>query len=112
MIQRLESLNREFARQGLPQIDIGVGINTGPATVGNFGSAERFQYAAIGDTTNTASRLEGLNKEYQTHIIVSEATKAQLTLTVKLKKLGDALVKGKTKPITVYEVRLPRAAKR
>jgi len=104
MIRRLQNLQEQWRAAGFPIIDIGIGINLGVATVGNMGSSERFDYTAIGDTVNAASRLEQLTKEYANHIIISESTKQQLTIQAKLKDLGEVKVKGKEKSIRVYEV--------
>lgn len=104
MMKRLKELQERWAAKNWPFVDIGVGINTGLAMVGNTGSAKRFEYTAIGDTTNVASRLEGLNKEFKTHIIISESTKAQLTIPANLRELGPAQVKGRHEPINIFEV--------
>lgn len=104
MISKLKVLQQKWLSEGYPYIDIGVGINTGVATVGHTGSAKRFDYAAIGDTTNTASRIEGLNKEFETHIIISDSTKQQLTLDVKTHLIGKVIVKGKSKLLKLYQV--------
>ncbi|HOI83911.1 MAG TPA: adenylate/guanylate cyclase domain-containing protein, partial [Campylobacterales bacterium] len=104
MIARLKELNIELQKEGLPLINIGAGINTGPAVVGNMGSQDHFNYTAIGDSVNLASRLEGLNKTYGTSIIISEFTKAHLDDTFLTRKLESVLVKGKTIPVTIYEL--------
>ena len=104
MLKKLKKLQIKWQKEGLPFIDMGVGINTGVVTIGNMGSKTRFDYTLIGDSVNLASRLEGLNKQYKTHIIISEFTKNKLTIPVKSKSLGEVLVKGKTKPIKIYGV--------
>jgi adenylate cyclase len=104
MIKTLSSLNIELAKEGLPQIRIGAGINTDEVVVGNMGSNSRFNYTAMGDGVNLASRLEGLNKTYGTTIIVSEFTKKKLDDRFLTRKLESVLVKGKTKPVLIYEL--------
>ncbi len=104
MIKRLEVLQAKWQKANMPHVDIGIGIHTGEAIVGNMGSEKRFDYTVIGDTVNIASRLEGLNKEYKTHCIISEATLSKITLNVETKPLGEAMVKGKTKGINIFEV--------
>lgn len=104
MIKKLETLNEQFRNQGTPEINIGIGIYTGPAIVGNVGSAKRFDYTVIGDTVNAASRLEGLNKEYKTQIIIGESTKNKLKGSYNLRSLGQATVKGRKESITIHSV--------
>lgn len=104
MMRRLEKLQVRWQEKSWPYVDIGIGIHTGMATVGNMGSAKRFDYTVIGDSVNAASRLEGLNKEYKTHIIISEETKNKLTESVNCRLLGEVKVKGKTMPLKIYEV--------
>ena len=104
MMRRLAGLQLKWADEGLPFVDIGIGIHTGHAIVGNMGSEKRFDYTAIGDTVNAASRLEGLNKEYKTHIIISEATKRKLKDPVAVNELGEVTVKGKTAALKIYSV--------
>ncbi|MCM0083523.1 adenylate/guanylate cyclase domain-containing protein [Geomonas sp. Red32] len=104
MVDRLKVLNEEFAKQGLPRIEIGIGINTGDAVVGNMGADIRFDYTAIGDNVNLASRLEGLNKLYGTHILVSETTRAQSGEGYHFREVDRVRVKGKHEPVAVYEL--------
>ena len=104
MFARLKKLQEKWKAEGLAFVDIGVGIHTGLATVGNMGSAKRFDYTVIGDAVNAASRLESLNKEHKTHIIISEETKKHLPADIVCRNLGDVMVKGKTKALTIYEV--------
>lgn len=105
MLDELASLNMEFAARGMNIIDIGIGINTGLAVVGNMGADIRFDYTAIGDSVNLASRLEGLNKYYGTHILVSEDTRNQVTdPSFSFREVDRVCVKGKLKPIVMYEL--------
>ena len=106
LLQRdaLEGLNRRFAGLKLPPLSMRIGLNTGDAIVGNLGSARRFDYTVIGDTVNLASRLEGLNKFYGTIIMASEATMAACGAGVEFRELDLVAVKGKEKPVRVFEV--------
>ncbi|HQI81808.1 MAG TPA: adenylate/guanylate cyclase domain-containing protein [Deltaproteobacteria bacterium] len=103
MLKALDGLNERWASQGLPAISMRIGINTGVVRVGNFGSERRFEYTAIGDNMNLASRLEGLNKVYHTAVIISEHTKNALGDAVFCRILDRVRVKGKTVPIDIYE---------
>ncbi|MCX7966709.1 MAG: adenylate/guanylate cyclase domain-containing protein, partial [Syntrophorhabdaceae bacterium] len=111
MLDKLKEINEDFKKRGLIEIDIGIGINTGDAIVGNMGSDVRFDYTAIGDTVNLASRLEGMNKVYKTHAIVSEFTVEHvMELTGSndpgfyFRELDLIRVKGKEKPVKIYEL--------
>jgi adenylate cyclase len=104
MMVKLDELNRSFTERGIHTIDIGIGINTGDAVVGNMGAAMRFDYTAIGDNVNLASRLEGLNKMYGTHIIVSESTKLQAGDDLMFREIDLVAVKGKLQPVPIYEL--------
>jgi adenylate cyclase len=102
--EALEDLNRRFAGLKLPPLKMRIGLNTGEAIVGNLGSARRFDYTVIGDTVNLASRLEGVNKFYGTTIMASEATAAECSEAVAFRELDLVAVKGKEKPVRVFEV--------
>lgn len=103
MTQRLGELREKWAQQGLPEITIGVGINTGITSVGNFGSERRFEYTVLGDNVNLASRLEGLNKVYGTSIIISKFTKDAVNGEFFCRMIDRVRVKGKDLPIEIYE---------
>jgi adenylate cyclase len=104
MTRTLEDLNRQWAAQGRPPLAIGVGVNTGPVAVGNMGSDRLFDYTAIGDNVNLASRLEGLNKYYGTRILVSEVTAEALQNGFVLRDVDWVKVKGKAKAAGIFEV--------
>jgi adenylate cyclase len=107
MVQALGELNRKWALEGRPQLDIGVGINSGAMIAGNIGSTSIMSYTVIGDNVNLASRLESLNKDYGTRIIISGATRAGLSGDFDIRALGDVVVKGKTRPVPIFSVEVP-----
>lgn len=102
MIERLQALKHEFKERGWPDINVGVGINTGEMSVGNMGSEFRMAYTVLGDTVNLGSRLEGLTKNYGVDIIVNETTKDAVPEYV-YRQLDKVRVKGKNEPVTIYE---------
>ena len=107
MVKELGELNRQWAAKGMTQLDIGVGVNSGEMIAGNIGSSSIMSYTVIGDNVNLGSRLESLNKDYKTRIIISDATRAQLKAGYDLRPLGDVVVKGKSKPVQIFEVKVP-----
>jgi adenylate cyclase len=104
MLEALRTLNIRWASEGRPMLDIGIGINTGPMIAGNIGSDAIMSYTVIGDAVNLGSRLESLNKQYGTRIIISENTKSHLTKSHQFKPLGDVVVKGKSRAVAIFEV--------
>jgi len=105
MLEELKGLNAQWKAEGrFAELDIGIGVNTGPMIAGNIGSDAIMSYTVIGDAVNLGSRLESLNKQYGTRIIISDATRSKLTGRYSLRPLGDVVVKGKTQPVAIFEV--------
>ena len=107
MVQMLGTLNRAWAAAGRPVLDIGIGINSGDMIAGNIGSSAVMSYTVIGDNVNLGARLESLNKDYGTRIIISDATRIRLAARYPLRPLGEVVVKGKSQPVAIFEVQVP-----
>jgi adenylate cyclase len=107
MVRELGVLNDRWKSEGRPVLDIGIGINSGDMIAGNIGSSAIMSYTVIGDNVNLGSRLESLNKDYRTRIIISDATRARLTGDYNIRPLGDVIVKGKTRPVSILEIVVP-----
>ncbi len=102
--KKLSALREKWMKVGLPEMHVRIGINTGEAVVGNMGSKNRFDYTAMGDNVNLASRLEGLNKQYHTSILISEKTYQQVKAELVCRELDIVRVKGKREPVRIYEL--------
>ena len=85
-------------------LDIGIGVNSGEMIAGNIGSSSIMSYTVIGDAVNLGARLESLNKDYGTRILISEATRSRLTIPVRTREIGAVTVKGKTAAVVVHAV--------
>lgn len=104
LLNALENLNKSsWAQKGFPMIKMGIGIHSGIATAGIIGSYKRREYSIMGDTVNTAARLEALNKEYSSNLIISEQTLNKTSLAGLFKKIGKTAVRGKKTAITLYK---------
>jgi adenylate cyclase len=104
MRERLPRLHEKWKAEGKPLADFRVGINTGYVVVGNVGCEKRFDYTVLGDEVNLGSRLEGANKKYETRVMISEATASALGSGFVIRELDLLRVKGKNKPVRVYEL--------
>ena len=103
MLDNLEQFNSEQRKIGFKEFHIGIGVNYGPVTVGNIGTSQKMDYTVIGDAVNLASRLEGLTKEYQTPLIISEGTFQAVKDYFYVREIDRVRVKGKLKPVKIYE---------
>jgi adenylate cyclase len=104
MMSELRRLREKWAAEGRPDVNIGVGINSGDMVVGNMGSEMRFDYTVMGDSVNLASRLEGTNKEYGTNVIISEYTYEKVKDEMVCRELDSVRVKGKKLPVRLFEL--------
>jgi adenylate cyclase len=104
MMEELKSLQEGWKNESKPILDIGIGIHTGDMVIGNVGSLKRMDYTVIGDNVNLASRLEGVNKELGTHIIISGSTYEVVKEHVMVRGLREITVKGKEQQVAIYEL--------
>ena len=104
MMKKVSELNQDFAKEGLPEITIGIGLGTGEMTIGNMGSNDFFAYTALGDRVNLGARLEGQTKDYGVDIIISEDCYLKAKSEMCCRELGSIRVKGKLEPVRIYEL--------
>ena len=104
MLKKVDELQDKWLFEGKPKIEIGVGINTGEAFVGNIGSEKRLEYTVIGDTVNLASRIESYNKVYKTNLLISSSTYSYVSDIVDVIRIADVTIRGKAKKMDIYEV--------
>lgn len=106
--EKLTQMQPELLKRTGKNFRMRIGLNTGPAVVGNLGSHNRFDYTMLGDSVNLAARLESINKQFDTYTMISNATLKQLDEEIPIRKLSSLRVVGKTEAVTVYEPFTPQ----
>ena len=104
MLKKLKHLQEKWMDEGKPKIEIGIGISSGEVFIGNIGSQDRLEYTVIGDTVNTASRIENYNKVYKTNFLISESTYKLVQPYVDVITIKNVAIRGKSNKINLYEV--------
>lgn len=104
MVSKQQDLMGSWRERGLPPLQLGIGINSGPMVVGNLGSSRRFTYTALGDHVNLGSRVEQLNKAYGTRVLITEFTHRQLPPAFQVRLVDLVRVKGKQQAVQVFEL--------
>ncbi|MDD3150940.1 MAG: adenylate/guanylate cyclase domain-containing protein [Candidatus Gastranaerophilales bacterium] len=104
MLKTIKNLQKKWHEEGKPKIEIGIGINTGLAFVGNIGTESRMEYTAIGDTINLASRIEAHNRIYHTKLLISDFTHNRVKNIVDTIKISSVEIKGRNETVDIYEV--------
>ncbi len=97
-----------MARQGLPHLEMRIGVATGRAVVGELGDAARTEFAVLGDVVNTAARLEAANKQLGTRLLISLTTADAVGTSVALEPVGELSLKGKSRPERVFTLPRPQ----
>ena len=104
MLKKVKYLQEKWVDEGKPEIEIGIGISSGDAFIGNIGSKDRLEYTVIGDTVNTASRIENYNKVFRTNFLISEETYKRTKDYVDVIEIKNVVIRGKVNKVNLYEV--------
>ncbi|RJP20317.1 MAG: adenylate/guanylate cyclase domain-containing protein [Candidatus Omnitrophota bacterium] len=104
ILRAQKKISQSFEAQGNAPFRIGIGVHTGPAVLGNLGSDKRSDYTCIGDTVNIASRIEGLNKDCQTEILISESTYREFAGWLEIREVGECAIRGRKGKVLLYEL--------
>lgn len=104
MLKKVDQLQSKWLEEGKPKIEIGIGLNTGDAFVGNVGTETRLEYTVIGDMVNLASRIESYNKVYKTRFLISSTTYEKVRDIADVIKISEVSIRGKAKKLDIYEV--------
>lgn len=104
ILNQVKLLQQKWINEGKPKINVGVGINSGEVFIGNIGTQERMEYTVIGDTVNTANRIEGYNKIYKTKFLIGESTYNFVKNIVDVIKINQVPIRGKVQKANIYEV--------
>jgi len=107
MLARLPQLNDLWQHRLGARFSLGIGINSGPVRVGNIGSEQKFKYGPLGNTVNVASRIQGLNKQFGTRLLISEATESRRKTSCPARRLGQFRVVGIDQPVLLHEIPEP-----
>lgn len=105
MREALKDLHSKWKKENKHTFDIGIGISSGIAIVGNIGSIRRTEYTAIGDIVNLGARIEPLNKQFNTHILIAESVFNRIKESVDTDEIGSVKVRGKKKEVKLYELK-------
>jgi adenylate cyclase len=104
MQRALDRLNEAWPARGLPTLRMGIAVHTGVVFAGTVGSRERVKYTVIGDAVNVTARLEGLNKDLGTTLLLTEEARAAVGDLAETRYRGEIPVKGRAEPLRVYEL--------